>query len=140
MIVIKMNIILNIFLLSIPARLKKRIAYLLSKYSKIFFESYLFQNIDFSLDKEISCLLELPVNFKNVIDGGANVGNWTECLLKQVNTIENLLLVEQIQASKSCSWRSFLKTQRLNFVLMHWVIEMRLGLFPMKKALKAMVI
>ena len=64
-----MNIILNIFLLSIPARLKKRIAYLLSKYSKIFFESYLFQNIDFSLDKEISCLLELPVNFKNVIDG-----------------------------------------------------------------------
>jgi len=110
-----MNIILNIFLLSIPARLKKRIAYLLSKYSKIFFESYLFQNIDFSLDKEISCLLELPVNFKNVIDGGANVGNWTECLLKQVNTIENLLLVEPNPSLKKLLVEKFSENSKIKF-------------------------
>jgi len=85
---------LNAFLCLIGRKFKLFLVKSLNKFSKIFANSY-FSSLDTPYDNGEYKLIEtLNTEFQNVIDAGANIGDWSSYFLSKYPNTNKLIIVE----------------------------------------------
>jgi FkbM family methyltransferase len=89
-----MRLLLNICMNFFSYKIKVHCACFLHKWSTIIFESSLFSKLNISMKEEISYLENISLKIENVIDGGANKGDWSNALLQKFSNIKCLHLIE----------------------------------------------
>ena len=86
--------LLNCILGLMHSKWKLGLSGLLAKWSKILIESSFCGDSVFELNGEKRFLENPPIPLKNVIDGGANRGEWSDALIEAQPSVENLFMVE----------------------------------------------
>ena len=82
------NQIYNFILKYTPNSILFKWSLFLNKHARILLESFAYSPALFDINGESWFLKNHPFTLKNVIDGGANKGDWTEHLIKYNKDLE----------------------------------------------------